>query len=181
MSEGTEGKDGNEVALSRSHLLAAIAAGVLLLATGFAAGLSVGDGGAAPVPPPGLLGEVADDRLVDLLARVEAAGRMDGGVGDLSFPSALTGDAVAGVVDRAPAGSHTVEVGRYTSASEASMLRNRLRGDGVPAWVGLDLVGGTPWYAVRVGGYADHAAAEAAAADDRLAEHGMAVVTELQR
>lgn len=182
MADVSEGTERSELALSGSHFLAAAAAGVLLLATGFATGFSVGGSEvSASEPPPGLLGEVADDRLVDLLARVEAAGRSDGGLGDLSFPGALTSEAAAGVVDNAPPGTHTVELGRFTSASEASLLRNRLRGEGVPAWVGLDLVGGTAWYAVRIGGYPDEDAAREAADDRRIAGLGTVVVTELHR
>lgn len=83
-------RDGRDLRISRGHVAAAAVGTLVLAATAFALGYTVGReyAPAAVVERPGL---DADRPLVELLAKVEASSRPYGGVEALTFPEALGG------------------------------------------------------------------------------------------
>lgn len=80
--------------VSKGHLMAAGVGTLMLAGVCFGAGLLVGGRSAPPAGrTAGWTENVADPELVDLLARVDASAAGQGGVGDLTFPDALRGEA----------------------------------------------------------------------------------------
>lgn len=183
--------------ISRSHVRA-MATGTLVLAgTAFVVGFAIG----RDAVPAATIDVAApnDGDLVELLARVEAAARPQGGIETLTFPDALAGVPAAApaldaplpsaeaptavvepspdpgpVVGDAPVGRFTVEVARHENGAEAAVLRERLRAADLDAWVSLELVDGRPVHHVVIGGWADEEAAGAALVElgPRIAEVG---------
>lgn len=147
--------------ISRSHVWAAGAVVVLSLAASFGAGYLVGQEEPAPAERVAYTDAAEGEELVEVLARVDANVHIDGGVGELTFPHALTAP-VEG--DPAPPGRYTVEVGRFGAIDTARPLRDHLRAAGLSAWLGVERVDGTSTYRVSVGGYPAEAAASAALA-----------------
>ena len=92
-----------DIWISRSHVRAASAGGVLLLVCSFALGYSVGGQAANETSGarPGLLAAVPGEELVDLLARVETAADRRGEVERLTFPDSLRGVEAAEVIQEA--------------------------------------------------------------------------------
>jgi hypothetical protein len=193
MGELANRRNARDLWVSRSHLWAMGAGTLVLGATAFAVGFTVGRDH-APSPEPEIV--VADDgELVELLARVEASSRPHGGIETLTFPEALAGEqpkvpeiAVAlesappeagepvvvepaamgtaePVGDAKPAGTFTLELDRVGNADEAVVLRDRLRAAGMEAWIGLEHVGGQAVHRIGIGGFPDEAAAAAKLAE----------------
>ncbi len=174
-----------DLRVSRGHLQATAVGVVLISGLSFGLGVLVGRDvpASAEMSPAGRSG-VADDAVVELLARVDAMATIDA-ASDLTFPDALrTGEAPAvavvapsdaaemrleapvGVVprgvDAAPEQPWTVELTWTPDASEARALRDQLRQAGFDAWLGAALVDGTLEYRLAVGGHSSKAKAEAA-------------------
>ncbi len=159
--------------ISRSHLLAASLAVLSLAGVCFASGLSIGRAQATASGPSVVEGAAPEGELLDLIARVEANAQIGGGVDKLTFPDALAGRAGAVTlpgpivatasaatieprpgdvvpVDVVPEGAHPVEVARFAELSAAAGLRDGLRGAGLSAWLGLELVAGQRVHTVLV-------------------------------
>ncbi len=189
MGELARRRSARDLWVSRSHLWAAATGALLLAVTAFSLGVLVAGGDEAHA---GAVGEAwslpgaPDDSLVELLARVEASADPSGGVGSLTFPEVLRGEAVpellpeepepvgsaAGALpppggppvplaDPAPVGAYTAVVLRTPSFDRAAALRDQLRGRDLPAWVGVERVAGALRYRVGLGGYPDAEAARA--------------------
>jgi hypothetical protein len=90
-TELTRSRRARDLRVSRGQLYALGVAVLLFTGVGFSMGFAVGQ---RQVPEPvepsvGFLGEVPDDRLVELLARVEASADPASGMHRLTFPDAL--------------------------------------------------------------------------------------------
>jgi rare lipoprotein A len=112
-------------------------------------------------------GPFVDGRILDLSF---AAARVIGAVGPGVIPVRLI---VIALPDSPPVptgGGFSVQVGSFTSRERAEALRLSLPADAGSAVLSEAAVGGERYYRVRVGAYADRAAAGAAAR--RLAERG---------
>lgn len=195
MGELARKRAARDLRISYSHLWAMGAGTLLLVGISFGLGFSLAHGpesSHAAEPAPLVPGD-DDGRLVELLARVEASSRPHGGVEDLTFPDALTGQVAQGPVapmegtdvatdpptpvepgpatptlpegDAAPSGAFTLEVGRFTEAVAAESARDRLREAGLPAWMSVALIEGKPEMRVAIGGYADAETAATALAE----------------
>lgn len=152
-------RSARDVWISRSHVWAAGIGAVLSIAVSFGAGYTLGRSEPPPAPRDGYAGQAADDELVEVLARVDANVTTDGGVQSLTFPDTLTAP-VEG--DPPPPGRYTIEVARFGAVQVARPLRDHLREANLPAWIGVERVGGTPTYHVAVGGYPAEKVAETA-------------------
>jgi hypothetical protein len=71
---------------------------------------------------------------------------------------------VPAVADTPPSGSLTVWVAERVDPEEARTLRDRLRKEGLPAWIAPTLGAGVTHYTVAVGGYTAEAEATEAVA-----------------
>jgi hypothetical protein len=188
MGELQRQRDTLDLWVSRSHLWA-MASGTLVLAlTTFALGFLIGR---KTAPEHVAAADLSEGQLVELLARVEASSRPGGGVEEITFPDALAGGATplsteipgdaAGVLavqasgvtvagDSPPTDPYTIRIADLPEAGDATALRDRLRGAGMPAWMGLIITNGKPLYLIAIGGFADAKAAEA-----KLVELGAAL------
>jgi hypothetical protein len=90
MSDLARRRNARDLWISRSHLAALGVGTAVLSATTFAVGFSLSAGREAERVPASLLSEVPDDRLVELLARVEASEDPLGGIASLTFPEDLS-------------------------------------------------------------------------------------------
>ncbi|MBA2321432.1 MAG: hypothetical protein H0V89_09775, partial [Deltaproteobacteria bacterium] len=90
MSDLDRRRNARDLWISRSHLAALGVGTAVLTATAFAVGFSLARGDGAERVPASLLSEVPDDRLVELLARVEASQDPLGGIATLTFPADLS-------------------------------------------------------------------------------------------
>lgn len=186
MGELAKRRGARDLWISRGHLWAGAFAVLALCVGSFAAGFRVGRtqpvGGteqrSAGAP-------VEDAALVDLVARVEATATPDGGVRELRYPQALSGGEVplpvptdphgapppievpasatpVLAVDPLPDGTFGVIVERFPSSAQALARRDELRGKQLPAWLGVERVGGELVSVLWIGGFSDRAAAEGA-------------------
>ncbi len=90
MSELARRRNARDLWISRSHLVAlGLGAGILSAIT-FSIGYTLRDDPGGVRVPASLLAEVPDDRLVELLARVEASEDPLGGIAGLTFPEDLS-------------------------------------------------------------------------------------------
>lgn len=92
MGELSRRRQARDLWVSRSHLKAGAVAGVFLLVASFAAGATTVSREVAVAATPKWMDQTASGELVELLARVDAAGESDGGLSRLTFPTALTED-----------------------------------------------------------------------------------------
>lgn len=90
MSDLARRRNARDLWISRGHLAALGVGTAVLSATAFALGFSLSIGRDTARVPASLLAEVPDDRLVELLARVEASGDPLGGIASLTFPEDLS-------------------------------------------------------------------------------------------
>lgn len=72
---------------------------------------------------------------------------------------------VAPIGDAPRAGAWTIEVSRFDDGESAEILKRRLVGTGLDAWISLHETGGRPAWRVDVAAWPDEAAATAALAD----------------
>ncbi|MCO4745178.1 MAG: hypothetical protein KC912_10350 [Proteobacteria bacterium] len=89
MGELARRRQARDLWISRNHLRAGGIIGVCLLTAAFAAGAATASREVTFVDDPGWLDQTANTELVELLARVDAAGEPDGGLSRLTFPTAL--------------------------------------------------------------------------------------------
>ena len=138
-----------------------------------------------PEPLPAALNGSPDRELVELLARVDAAATPGGGVRQLTFPDALTGEGGELVVPPSPEDDAPVHVegqagdlpergdlpphGRWTLTAasledpeEAEALAQSLRDRELEAWVAPEQLDGETRYRVGVGGWGSKSEAEEA-------------------
>lgn len=176
-----------DIWVSRSHLYALGTGMVLFAIACFALGYTAGRRSVDHFEPTArarLLDQPADDALVELLARVDAAATPDGGVRKLTFPDALAGRAVplevpevARDVDRValpggegepleapddevPDGRWTIAVSSFAEKGLAEAARDAMRAREVEAWLGSERRDGDVRFRVAVGGYGSRAEAE---------------------
>jgi hypothetical protein len=179
MSELEKRRGARDVWISRSHVAAAGSGAVLLSGISFLIGVWLGVGRSVHhLAEAGVEHDANESaRLVQLLARVETAADLDGGVGQLTFPEELAGTMVGpdaplpGILehervafvlqadsealasaDRAPTADDTVvEIASSLSAPEALSLRDRVGHPGVDIRAIPALVGGVAsWSVVAV-------------------------------
>ena len=176
MGELARNRRGRDLHLSRGHIAATAVAVCTLALTSFLLGMRVGSGPTTPAGPTHFTGQVADGELVALLARVETAADVNGGVGEMTFPSALTASSGGGVADSEPRprGAFHIEVARFADVAKARTLRDHLREAGEHAWVAAELRGGVMAWRVAVGGYEGRASADAAMGQVEQALQGWA-------
>lgn len=194
MGELAKRRSGRDLWISRSHLWAAGTGALLLVVAAFAAGVLLGGGERAHASASAdaiTLDGAPDDRLVELLARVESSADPSGGVTRLTFPDVLDGDpgepavpevpeGFSGMADAPPApdaappqadavpeGEFTVALLRTGDRDRAEALRQQLAARDLPAWIGAERVGGDLQWRVGVGGFPTADGATAALADYR--------------
>lgn len=173
--------------ISRSHLRAAGTGVALAVLGAFAVGLLLGRGTSSSPreESEALLSEVPGNELEQLLARVETAADLHGGVKHITFPDALRdeGEAVsiplepevdvtavvaggeAGTldVDPRPEGSFTVHLASFEDFPDARAARDRLAATGVDGlWVGVVQIEGRRRYDLSFGGFASEGEASGA-------------------
>lgn len=180
-----------DIWVSRSHLYALGTGMVLFAVACFALGYTAGRRSVDHFEPNArarLLDQPADDALVELLARVDAAATPDGGVRKLTFPDALAGQGTALEVpaqpvveqrvqvppaeaapleagDEPPKGRWTIAVSSFAERSLAVAARDALQAREVEAWLGTERRDGAVRYRVAVGGFGSRAEAEDALDD----------------
>ena len=188
MGELARRRRARDLWISRNHVVAAAIAAAMGMVGSFALGATLTSRPAAPAAQaPTLLGTASDESLVELLARVESAREVGGGLGKLTFPDALSGEGVAlplpeaeaelealeavvppgeleavPAADPLPEGTWTIEVDEAADLQRARQLRSLLHQADQPAWLAARLVEGRTVYRVGVGGYASEEAAESA-------------------
>ena len=91
MSELERRRGARDVWISRSHVSAAAVGAAVLSGISFIVGMSLGAAAGGSVGQGARAQNGASDRLVDLLARVETAADLEGGVDQLTFPDELPG------------------------------------------------------------------------------------------
>jgi len=185
MGELAKRRRARDLWISRSHLWAAGVGVLLVVAIAFFGGVTVGRnlGGGGEASGAALTGQVADDSLVELLARVESSADPTGGLEALTFPDELAGrgDGATppgegedvsvrvrvepGLADRppsvagAPSGEFTIELYRTEDIARARAIEARFQGGDLPVWVGAERVDGRLVHRVGLGGYADERSA----------------------
>lgn len=164
MGELARSRRGRDLHLSHGHLAAGAVGVAVLCLTSFVLGVRFSGGSVEVERPSHYTGQVADGELVALLARVESAGDLNGGVSEMTFPSALTASSGGGVGDMGeqPRGAFHIELARFADVAKARALRDHLREAGTQAWVAAELRGGVMAWRVAVGGYDGRATADAA-------------------
>lgn len=187
MGELARKRSARDLWISRSHLWAGGLVVLLALGVSFLGGYTLGTRRVEPgVAEPTLTGEVGDDELVELLARIDASSDPTGGLGSLSFPDELASteasatlpdpqeeedpsavvqpgfEEVVGEVDPVPPGTWTIRVASLGEREEAARLKAALIERELPAWQRMERVGGEATWQVSVGGYPDERAARTA-------------------
>ncbi len=187
MTELIRERNAHDLWISRSHLWAVGVGVFLALGISFLGGYTLGSRRVEPrLAEPTLTGQVGDDDLVELLARIDASSDPTGGLGALSFPEELASaeasptlpdarqeadgsalvqpgfEEVAGEVDPVPPGTWTIRVASFAQRDEADRLKSALIERELAAWQRLERVGGEATYQVSVGGYPDERAARTA-------------------
>ena len=187
MSQLVRQRRAHDLWISKSHLYAYGASAVLSVIIAFGAGYIAGQGSVdiPVVSPVAFASEAGSDELVELLARVDASATPDGGVRDLTFPDALTGqlptvqvplavdssEAVhlkGGSVsvpergDLPPHGHWTLTAASVEGEAEAEELATVLRERDLEAWVAAEQVDGVTKWRVGVGGWGSKSEAEVA-------------------
>lgn len=183
MGELARRRQARDLWISRNHVRAGAAIGAFLLVAAFAAGASTATREVAYVDSPAWLEKTADTELVELLARVDAAGEPDGGLSRLTFPTALASDEAISVAppygEKALSSTHIVTSGggastatplplgwavviEDLSAEKAAEVADRISGVGVEdVRVDERIVGGVHQLRVGVGGLDSQADATA--------------------
>lgn len=190
-------RDARDLAITRPHLAAGAVVVVLLVGLAFVGGVIVGRRAAPPVP----VERMTEPELIELLARVEAS-KVGRGLTELTFPTALTGEAgpvpdVAPVDDEgeeiaavpagevalpaqeAPSGPFTIRVATF-GADEREAVHEAeltLRQMSLPVWLGAERVDGEARTYVQIGGYTSEAEAKSAleAMQEGLVASGLGV------
>ena len=178
----------HDIWVSRSHLYALGVGMVLFAVACFALGYTAGRRSVdrfEPTTSARLQDQPADDGLVELLARVDAAATPDGGLRKLTFPQALEGQGgdvevptlapAAGVIEvpgagaveleapaSVPKGSWTVAVASLPDRPEAEAVAANLTARGIESWIGTERIEGVTAYRLAIGAYASRAEAEEA-------------------
>lgn len=178
----------HDIWVSRSHLYALGVGMVLFAVACFALGYTAGRRSVdrfEPLTSARLQDQPADDGLVELLARVDAAATPDGGLRKLTFPQALEGqggdvevpvlEPAKGVIDvpggaaaeleaaeTMPQGSWTVAIVSLPDRTEAEARVKSLAARGIETWIGTERLEGLPAYRVALGSYSSRAEAEEA-------------------
>lgn len=178
MSELERRRGARDVWVSRSHIAAAASGAFLLAAVSFVTGWQLGLGSGTVVSlPVSTEADDANERLMELLARVEGSGHLDGGVGQLTFPEELQGAFVGpdaplppssgdegpqfklggldvaqwGGADAPPSADHAaVKVAEGLGRLQALELRDRLRGQMLDARAVPALIDGDSVWRVTV-------------------------------
>lgn len=186
MSKLVRQRRAHDLWISRSHLYAYGLGAACAVLAAFGFGYYAGRASVeVPHLPPELVSETPDRELVELLARVDAAGTPDGGVRDLTFPDELAGsgeppalpdgDEPGGAVrvegsiadlpergDVPPRGRWTLTAASVEDRAEAERLAATLRERDVDAWVAPEQLDGQTRYRVGVGGWGSRSEAEEA-------------------
>jgi cell division protein FtsN len=88
----------------------------------------------------------------------------DANPGKLSAPPSTGGSSPTPALSQPSEAGYSVQVGSFRAREEAERLRLRLTQKGYPVWIQPSVVSGQGlWYRVRVGQFADRAAADRAA------------------
>ena len=175
MSQLHRQRRAHDLWISRSHVVAAVLIALFTSVGAFSAGYLMGQGEPKQVEQVAFVDQIADDRLVQLLARVESAQAPDGGVRILTFPDQLTGASpppipdvespdrnlvvepvdvnVPDAGDAPPRGRWTLVVQTFSDEKEARLLAESLVEKGQPAWVAPELVEGELQHRVGLGGW----------------------------
>lgn len=187
MSNLVRQRRAHDLWISKNHLYAyGLSAGLAVIAAfggGYVAGRASVE---APVSVRGsITADASRQELVELLARVDAAATPDGGVRDLTFPDALTGELPPGDVpvvavdeqtvrleghtdvvpdrgDVPPHGRWTVAAASVEDRAEAEQLAEMLRERELEAWVAPEQLDGQTLWRVGVGGWGSKSEAEEA-------------------
>jgi hypothetical protein len=172
MGELARWRRGRDLHLSRGHLAAALVGVGVLCITSFALGTRLGSRAPSERAQTHFASQSAGEDLVALLALVETAGDVHGGVDAMTFPSALTASSGGGVADAVPRpdGRFHIELGRFSDVALARALRDHVREAGGVAWVSAELRAGVMSWRVAVGGYSaqDHATEALVEVDETL-------------
>ncbi|MBX2798764.1 MAG: SPOR domain-containing protein [Myxococcales bacterium] len=174
MGELARQRRARQLWVSRGHVAAACVLAALLCVISFGVGYGLGrDGRAMEVAeqPEGIVADVPDEQLLDLLARLDTLPSKNGGVEVLKATEQLREEAAPGtpraplgkgvanpMVDPRPAGAYTIHLGDYDDR-EARELQAALRDRHIVGYRSSKVTAGRVSVAIAVGGFASEQAA----------------------